>query len=113
MFNQGDRVICINDKNFTIVITTEEDKSIIGKYATSYPKEGDILTVDEVLGEFIRFDKCDNQSFNWFHEKYFTLLPYSNKAVQDKILSLMKGGCNINIPKKYGQQVSVIKSNLI
>lgn len=59
---EGSSVVCIS-----------EDFPWIKKHggsgpAKDHPKKGEILIVDEILGEFLRFDKYDTEeSFNWWH----------------------------------------------
>lgn len=67
---EGDEVICISEY-FPVWKTTEEDKSIIGTHPHSHPKKGEILTIDETLGEFLRFEKYDTHTFNWWHHSRF------------------------------------------
>lgn len=64
---EQDKVICIND-----------DFPFIEKYSTSKntnpitPKKGDELIIDEVLGDFLRFELFDSvDSFNWWHKSRF------------------------------------------
>lgn len=65
-FFEGQKVVCISE-SFPVHATTEEDKSKIGTQATIHPKKGETLTIDEMLGDFIRFDKYDTDAFNWWH----------------------------------------------
>lgn len=67
---EGDEVICISE-DFPVWKTTEEDKSIIGTKPNFHPQKGEILTIDETLGEFIKFDKYDNDHVNWWHHSRF------------------------------------------
>lgn len=56
-FRTGQYAQCIND-NFPVVETTG-DKSQIGTHPLTHPKKGEICCVDEILGEFLRFDEYD------------------------------------------------------
>lgn len=68
---EGDKVICISE-NFPIWKTTNEDKSIIGTHPNNHPKKGEELFVDEVLGDFLRFDKYDTEEeFAWWKSDRF------------------------------------------
>ena len=69
----GQQVICISE-NFPVWKTTQTDKSIIGTNPHHHPQLNEILTIDETLGEFIRFDKYDNHAFNWWKMDRFKLL---------------------------------------
>lgn len=69
-FKEGDAVICINE-HFPVFQTTEEDKSIIGTMPKTHPKIGEQLVIDEILGEFLRFDVYDGLNFNWWIHTHF------------------------------------------
>lgn len=79
-FKVGQYAKCIND-NFPEIITTNEDKSNLGKQPSKYPKLGKYYVVDEILGEFIRFDEFDCSDENsidygykwWFHTHFQAL----------------------------------------
>lgn len=79
-FKKGVCVICIND-NFPAWKTTDKDKSQIGKQPSLYPKRGEICVIDEILGEFIRFDEYDVDDpndkefgFCWWKHTHFKLV---------------------------------------
>lgn len=60
-FEKGESVICIND-NFPLIPEFGGNGDIVEK-----PKVGEILTVDEVLGDFLMFEKYNTEtSTNWF-----------------------------------------------
>lgn len=65
-FNEGQKVVCISD-DFPVKATTKLDKSIIGTQAPIHPQKGETLIIDEMLGDFLRFNKYDTDSFNWWH----------------------------------------------
>ena len=66
-YYEGQKVVCISE-SFPVHATTEVDKSIIGNQAPIHPVKGETLVIDEILGDFFRFDKYDsNESFNWWH----------------------------------------------
>lgn len=70
-FYEGQKVVCISD-NFPVKSTTETDKSIVGTFPAIHPKVGETLIIDEMLGdEWLRFDKYDFESFNWWHYSRF------------------------------------------
>lgn len=90
MFTEKDLVICINDQGFIKVITTIEDKSTIGNYSKLHPKKDEVLIVDEILGEYVRFDQYDDgDSFNWFHSKYFTLFNPLLQTIKEDELEIV------------------------
>lgn len=70
---QGDKVICVSE-NFPRWKTTDEDKTGIGLQPKIHPTKGEVLTVDEVLGEFLRFDIYDTDSYNWWKSNRFRKL---------------------------------------
>ena len=76
-FKTGEYALCINE-NFPVVATTDEDKSIIGKQPTRHPKKGEICCVDEILGEYLRFDEYDDHDesspdygWKWWKHTHF------------------------------------------
>jgi hypothetical protein len=79
-FNVGDYALCVND-NFPIVTTTG-DKSQIGSKPDIHPQKGEVCCVDEILGEFLRFDEYDfNDSWNWWIHTHFKKL--TQEEVED------------------------------
>lgn len=86
-FHEGQTVVCINT-NFPEMITTSEDKSRIGKIPPNHPKIGERLCIDEILGEFLRFDKYDiPESFNWW--KYTHFAPIDDQGIEESISELL------------------------
>lgn len=69
-FEEGKKVVCISE-DFPVLTTTEIDKSHVGKQAPTHPKLREVLVVDEILGDFLRFDKYDTDAFNWWHSSRF------------------------------------------
>lgn len=65
-FYEGQKVVCISE-SFPVHTTTETDKSKIGTQAPTHPKKGETITIDEMLGDFLRFSKYDTDAFNWWH----------------------------------------------
>jgi len=89
-FRVNQEVICIN-ANFPCVITTEEDKSCIGKIPPTHPKKWEQLSIDEILGEYLRFGKYDNESFMWWMHTHFKPLDeMTEEDVVQKNLELFK-----------------------
>ena len=74
-FQEGQKVVCISE-SFPVIATTETDKSIIGIQAPSHPVKGETLVIDEILGDFLRFNKYDGVSFNWWHSSRFRPLEH-------------------------------------
>lgn len=94
-FKLGQPALCINDV-FPVVETTG-DKSQIGKQAINHPRKGEVCHVDEILGEYIRFDKHDcndenNPDYGWkwwkhTHFKPLTQQEYEAHCEADEIES--------------------------
>ena len=84
---EGDLVKCVST-NFLHWKTTNIDKSQIGSQADFHPRLGEQLIIDEILGEFIRFDCYDTDSYNWWHNSRFILVVDENivKEVGEQIL---------------------------
>jgi hypothetical protein len=80
---QGDKVICISE-NFPQWKTTDEDKTGNGSQPKSHPTKGEVLTVDEVLGVFLRFDVYDTDSYNWWMCNRFRKLDLQELMEQEK-----------------------------
>ena len=62
-FSVGQKVVCVSDF-FHRLITTKEDKSNIGGLPISHPLKGVVYTIDEILGEYLRFDPLDDWDTN-------------------------------------------------
>lgn len=65
-FYVGQSVVCIND-HFPIVATTA-DKARVGLLPHVHPKLKELLVIDEILGEYLRFDQYDCYDVN--HPEY-------------------------------------------
>lgn len=86
-FSVGENVVCIND-NFPQVITTSDDKSRIGIIPNRRPVKGIIYQIDEILGEFIRFDCMDildenDPDYGWRWWKHTHFAPIDNCVLLD------------------------------
>ncbi len=79
MFEVGGKVVCING-NFPWI------KKYGGKRAPSIkPKKGEILIIDEILGEFLRFNVYDtSESFNWWIDNQFA--PVDEFEIEDNFV---------------------------
>lgn len=78
-FIEGDEVICISD-NFPYI-----EKYGGNGGATSKPKLNEILIVDEVLGQFIRFNKYDSDTtINWWKYDRFKKLTTEEMKFKNK-----------------------------
>ena len=82
-FKVGQSVVCINDY-FPQAITTGEDKSRIGIVPQSRPSKGVVYQIDEILGEFIRFDCMDmsdvedpDYGWRWWKHTHFAAIDNS------------------------------------
>ncbi len=69
-FAAGQKVVCVSD-HFPVI----RKYGGTGEEANLTPKEGEVLIIDEILGEFLRFDKYDtDESFNWWMADRFAPL---------------------------------------
>jgi hypothetical protein len=84
-FSEGQKVVCISDK-FPLVITTDEDKSDIGKQADLHPQKGDVYEIAEILGEYLNF-KQFNTMYNtpWYHHTRFAPIQNMQEQVKEVI----------------------------
>lgn len=85
-FTVGQYALCINE-NFPVVETTG-DKSQIGTQPISHPKRGEICCVDEILGEYLRFDEHDcndpnNPDYGWKWWKHTHFKPLTKQEVEE------------------------------
>lgn len=77
LFKEGQNVVCIND-SFPWI----EEYGGIGP-AIKHPKKDEVLVIDEILGEFLRFDKYDTeQSVNWWLATHFA--PIEQIAIEQE-----------------------------
>lgn len=69
--SEGDTVICINDDWPHIKKFSNTDNEYMEPFIT--PNIDEILVVDEILGDFYRFEKYDPDSVgcNWWHKSRF------------------------------------------
>ena len=99
-FRTGQTVRCIKDCSTVIVHSTNPAlKGTVGTYRA--PKEGDILTVDEVLGEYLRFDKYDGlggDGYNWWFHTSF-------RPLSEAEAYLLEEGLDLEEEIKYGKSV--------
>jgi len=84
-FKVGQYALCIND-NFHVVKTTG-DKSKIGTITIRFPKIGEICCIDEILGEFLRFDEYDcndkmSVDYGWHWWKHINFKPITLEEVE-------------------------------
>lgn len=82
-FYVGQDVVCINDA-FPLLTTTLEDKQNVGKQAEWHPMLNEKLTIDEMLGDFLRFQKYDiGDHCQWWHKSRF--IAYAEKRLIEVI----------------------------
>lgn len=61
-FKQGQKVVCISE-NFPLI----KKYGGTGIEPRLTPKKDEVLFIDEILGDFLRFNKYDtSESFNWW-----------------------------------------------
>jgi len=84
-FSEGDKVICVSE-DFPWL----PQHGGIGP-AKVHPVKNEILIVDEILGDFLRFDKYDTiNSFNWWHHTRF-------QGVSESDLTALELVCDYNV----------------
>lgn len=80
-FQEGQKVVCIL-QDFPVI----KKYGGTGKEADNTPKKNEILVIDEILGEFLRFDKYDtNESFNWWKADRFAPIDETELAIENLI----------------------------
>lgn len=82
-FSEGQKVVCISDHFPHLPQYGGTPENTADK-----PKKGEILVIDEILGDFLRFDKYDTeQSFNWWmHNRFAPLTDESEQLNEGKHL---------------------------
>lgn len=85
-FSVGQSVVCIND-HFPLIMTTA-DKERVGTMPSVHPKLNESLVIDEILGEYLRFDQydCDDVNhpdygLNWWKHTHFAAIQESKSIV--------------------------------
>lgn len=77
-FKVGQKVVCV-DSNFPFIPEYGGFDSAIKK-----PIKNEVLKIDEILGDFLRFNKYDTiDSFNWWHSSRFR--PLDHQFAEDVI----------------------------
>ena len=68
IFSEGQKVVCISE-DFPII-----EKWSTGEETNNKPKKGEILVIDEILGDFLMFNKYSSEGeINWW--KYDRFAP--------------------------------------
>lgn len=81
---EGQKVACISE-NFPVI----KKYGGVGKESNNTPKQNEVLVIDEILGDFLRFDKYDtNESFNWWKADRF--VPFDEIELEIENLIKMK-----------------------
>jgi hypothetical protein len=88
-FSVGQSVVCINDYFPLVIATAGKDR--IGSLPPVYPKLNETIVVDEILGEFLRFDKYDCDDVNhpdygwrWWKHTHFSAVNESIASDAEK-----------------------------
>ena len=80
-FYEGQKVVCISE-NFPLI----KKYGGTGKEAVNTPKKEEVLVIDEILGEFLRFDKYDTEeSYNWWKSDRFAPITEEEIAMEELI----------------------------
>jgi hypothetical protein len=75
-FSEGQRVVCISE-DFPII-----EKWSTGKETNNKPKKGEILVIDEILGDFLMFNKYSSvNNINWWKYDRFAPVDETKSAV--------------------------------
>lgn len=88
-FSEGQEVMCISE-DFPCIIATGEDKSGMGAIPPHHPKKWEKLCIDEILGEYLRFEKYDiPTSYNWWkHTRFKAIEEMTEEDVVEKNVEL-------------------------
>lgn len=79
-FYEGQKVVCISE-NFPLLKKYGGDTE-----AKNTPKKDEVLIIDEILGEFLRFDKYDtDESYNWWYFNRFAPISEEEIAMEEMI----------------------------
>ena len=90
-FKEGQKVVCVSEK-FPLI----KEYGGNGKEPIKTPKIDEILTINEILGDFLRFDKYDtDESFNWWkYDRFRDIKEYEeyqeyeeNQRIADEIVN--------------------------
>jgi len=74
-FTEGEKVVCISN-DFPIMKQYGGTENA----APSQPKINEVLVVDEILGDYLNFNKYDSEeSYNWWHYSRFKKLTYMDQ----------------------------------
>jgi len=85
VFNEGQKVMCIS-QDFPVI----KKYGGIGEEAKDTPKKNEVLVIDEILGEFLRFDKYDtNESYNWWKSDRFAPIDETELGIENLIAELL------------------------
>jgi len=80
-FQEGQKVVCIS-QDFPVI----KEYGGTGEEAKDTPKKDEVLVIDEILGDFLRFDKYDtNESFNWWKADRFAPIDETELAIENLI----------------------------
>ena len=80
-FQEGQKVVCIS-QDFPVI----KKYGGTGEEAKDTPKKDELLVIDEILGDFLRFDKYDtNESYNWWKADRFAPIDENELAIENLI----------------------------
>ena len=67
----GQKVVCVSE-DFPVIGTSIADKSGVGTHPEIHPRKGEVLTIDETLGDYLRFLRYDMvDEVRWWHSSRF------------------------------------------
>ena len=91
-FYEGQTVVCIS-QHFPLI----KEYGGTGKEAQYTPQKGEILVIDEILGEFLRFDKYDGpESYNWWIATHFAPIDETELEIENLIAEALEVTENID-----------------
>lgn len=65
-FVEGQEVVCISEA-FPVLPYSDYGREHTGQQPNYHPRKGEVLNIDEILGDFLRFAKYDTrESYNWW-----------------------------------------------
>jgi hypothetical protein len=81
-FYEGQKVVCVS-QDFPLI----KKYGGTGKEAQSTPKKNEILIINEILGDFLRFDKYDTEdSNNWWFYNHFAPIDETEISIENLLL---------------------------
>lgn len=88
-FSAGNTVVCVKD--CPAVVHRSTDPALVGTVTERRPLKGAVLVVSETLGEYLRFEEFDTDSFEWWFHSYFRPLGLvAEDLVMDEAIEVLQ-----------------------